>query len=319
MKNLISHSKNFLSYRLNIINGFITDMLKVIILKFKSFRLDNSIIIFSEARGGSTWLMEIIIEITGGVVQWEPLHKDKGLVPSSFNFGWRPKIENHHNKIDFKKLLKDIFVLKKHNKWTRRFLTLLSIFKTRTVITKFVRANNLVPFIVESFSLRYKPIFLIRHPIDTCLSQIRAFGGKDYNTLKIKESALKDYLSRDKEISALEIKLITWFENNEYALTNLNTEKLHVLHYYNLVLNTEIEVEKICRNLNIKFNSSNLSDLSFKKASSTDFKNDLKSDKEEQINKNINKLSAIEKNRIQYIFDYYNFSMYTAFDAKPNL
>ena len=68
-----------------------------IILSSKNFNVENSIIIFSEARGGSTWLMEILSTIPKTAINWEPLHVKNGVVPKKLNWGWRPYIHKESN------------------------------------------------------------------------------------------------------------------------------------------------------------------------------------------------------------------------------
>ena len=62
------------------------------ILKSKKFNAADSIILFSEARGGSTWLMEMLRETLNVCINWEPLHVNSGVVPKENKLGWRPFI-----------------------------------------------------------------------------------------------------------------------------------------------------------------------------------------------------------------------------------
>ena len=54
------------------------------------FKAEEGIVIFSEARGGSTWLMEILNNIPNTVVDWEPLHVNNGVVPVDFRWVGTP-------------------------------------------------------------------------------------------------------------------------------------------------------------------------------------------------------------------------------------
>ena len=52
-------------------------------LKAKSFEVKDSIFIFSEPRGGSTWLMEIISHIPNSATIFEPFHSHYGALDLS--------------------------------------------------------------------------------------------------------------------------------------------------------------------------------------------------------------------------------------------
>ena len=74
------------------------------ILKHKRFKLHNAILLFSDPRGGSTWLMEALSQLPRTIPNREPLQGYNGVVPKEFGFGWYPliPIENRERKyIDF--------------------------------------------------------------------------------------------------------------------------------------------------------------------------------------------------------------------------
>ena len=52
-----------------------------LIWKSKRFQLQESIIICSETRGGSTWLISILSNIPNTCINWEPLHEKRGVSP----------------------------------------------------------------------------------------------------------------------------------------------------------------------------------------------------------------------------------------------
>lgn len=68
-----------------------------LILKFRRFSASESLLLFCEARGGSTWLMEVLEKILPVCVNWEPLHPTNGVVPSELNLGRRPYIQWDEN------------------------------------------------------------------------------------------------------------------------------------------------------------------------------------------------------------------------------
>ena len=80
-----------------------------LVWKYKRFNLKESIVIFSEARGGSTWLMEILSSLPNSSINWEPLHVAKGVAPKKYKFGSRPFIPHNEENTLYSKLFKEIF------------------------------------------------------------------------------------------------------------------------------------------------------------------------------------------------------------------
>lgn len=63
------------------------------VIRFKGFQATNNHYIFSSPRGGSTWLMEVIQQITKEPVIFEPLFIGIKKHPlNKINFGWRQYI-----------------------------------------------------------------------------------------------------------------------------------------------------------------------------------------------------------------------------------
>ena len=60
--------------------------------KFRKNRAEDQILIFSDPRGGSTWLTEIIKSIPNTAIIWEPLHLKYIHQLRELNFGWRQYI-----------------------------------------------------------------------------------------------------------------------------------------------------------------------------------------------------------------------------------
>ena len=121
-----------------------------LIWKSKRFDLKESIVIFSEARGGSTWLMEILSNIPNSCLNWEPLHVAKGVVPKKFRFGSRPFLPTRDKSETYLNLFKRIISFSISTKWSRKYLSISKILSSKFVITKFTRANLLVPYIIKN-------------------------------------------------------------------------------------------------------------------------------------------------------------------------
>lgn len=299
------------------------------ILQFKNFKPENAIIIFSDARGGSTWLMEILNIIPNPITNWEPFHVEKGVVPKEWKLGNRPFIDKNKKNQMYVDFISKILSFKLRSSWTIKELREVSpidVIQSKIIITKFVRANRLAPFILRNFQFRSKPILLIRHPIDVCYSQIKAFGNIEDNSLELPDSInddkLIDYSTYIKELKTpIERQIAIWCLNNCYLLEDKVTlQKMSIVFYSDLLLTPELETSKILNtfssmnNLDIR---KKIESIDFKKPSQTDFKKNLINDTQKQLNKNFELMSITEKDKIQSIFNHFNFKLFDAYSPYP--
>lgn len=304
----------------------IKNILISLLLKFKT---EDSIIIFSVARGGSTWLMEILSEIPNTCVNWEPLHQNKGVIPKELNWGSIPYIPKDDNNKTYKRLINNVLSFKVHTEWSKRELkklTLKQLFNCKIVITKFVRANLLLPYIVTNFDLKIKPILLIRHPIDVCLSQIKAFD-KDFSYSKnIPNCINNERFAENMDLlekleTKIEFRIANWCLNNCLLFQDIEAlKKVTIVFYSDLLMNPEKETLKVFKSLNIvsdKDSKKIISSFNFRKPSKTDFDKNLILEPIDQLNKNFNLLTKQEKDKIQNIFDHFNFKLYDAYSPYP--
>ena len=292
----------------------------------KQFKAEEGILIFSEARGGSTWLMEVLSNIPKTVINWEPLHVNKGVIPAKYNWGWRPFISEENKNSDFLKTIQQLLAFKIHTSWTLRFCGIKKLIRSKIVITKFVRANLLLPFILKNVELKHKPILLLRHPIDTCLSQMKTFK-QDYNTIKpselpttINNARYIEHQNYLKQLQTpLEYKVANWCLNNVSTLNHKEAiNKSIIVFYEDLVLDPSTEFKRILIELELGTDSDSiLTSVSFTKASRTNYQGELKNDPKEQLYKNFKQLDSKVKEDIQKVFNYFNFTLYDAYSPYP--
>lgn len=306
-----------------IAENFINRRLTPSILSFKSFILVNSILIFSEARGGSTWLMEIIKNIPGSCINWEPLH-DKGVV-NEFNLGLKPFIPRNDSTVEYLKCFDEIHRLKRTSTWTRKYLNLKDVVLCKYVITKYVNANLLIPWMMENFKFKHKPIVLLRHPIDTTISHIKAFGNnKNYlEELEIPKSInneryIKYYDYIHNLETLLEKRIAFWCMNNCPLIEQLETLDVNVVFYSDLLMNTKEEINKMLKRSNIVVSGEVLKTMSYRKASKTNFNKTYISDPKIQLNKNFDRMDENMKDKVQNIFNHFNLILYNAYSPLPD-
>jgi len=301
-------------------------------LQFKSFDERNNILLFSEARAGSTWLAEMLHRIPGALINWEPLHPGEGVVPKTFNWGWRPYLSPEDATPHYLDFLRRILNLRASNRWTLKFCSLSDLLYGRIIITKFVRANLLAPWILKHADLHYKPIFLIRHPVAVCLSQMKAFAGipaEDFARPANQAFQAPDCLHNERFLqnrnylnkleTILERRIALWCINNLPALQHpVVHQKAIITFYEDLLLHPETELQRILQELGLEAHApSVLSATTLRKASKTDFTKDYRHEPKQQMQKPMQELDEAMKVKIQRIFDYYGFELYAADDPYP--
>lgn len=294
------------------------------ILAFKRFDPEKSILILSEARGGSTWLMEILAFLYKANIQWEPLHVRKGVIPGNLNLGWHPFIPSNNSESRFKELFYKIHSMKIHNKWTRKYLGVSNLFKSDQLLVKYVRANLMLPYFIKKFKFENKPIFLVRHPIDTCLSFIKAFDDHpDRPEVELEQNLFRESILEHQEFmrglnSRLEVVIAHWCLNNCSTIRQLSDLDVIIVFYSDLVMHPKTEIQKIIDQFTTKPEKERLDQIDFRRSSGTDFSSELRNKPEDQLWKNIKKLSKEEKHAIQSIFDHFDLKLYTADSPFPD-
>lgn len=301
-------------------------------LRFKNYNLNDAILIFSEARGGSTWLMELLKNIPGTVINWEPLHVNNGVVPKEFKFGWRPHIPIDNDSPKYLSLFASIFKLKIYNKWTTRYIFWVDLKNSKHVLTKFVRANQSLSWVVHKFpDLMHKPILLFRHPITTCMSRLKTFdkiSSKHIMTERKNEdfkipdcinnerfTLHEDYLNSLN--TKLEVEIAIWCINNVNLITHVDRNKWQTVFYEDLVLYPETTFKALLKGIDIHLSNQILENINYRSASVSNYHGDLKAIPENQLESFLKQLTKEELQRIQAIFDYFNLKTYSAFNAYP--
>lgn len=301
-------------------------------IKGKNFTIDDAIIITSEPRSGSTWLMELFGNLPNCIVNWEPLHVIDGVVPKSDNFGSRPLLTANDDTKRYKKLFIQILTLKLFNAWTGRYISFAKIKTSKYVVTKFVRANSLLPWFTKNLNLKYKPILLMRHPITTCISQLKNFHkvtgaslSEPYSEQKMfvpphcinneRYIKNKDYINS--LATPLERQIALWCVNNRDIIIHPEREGWVTVYYEELLVNPESEIASLLQNLKLPFTAEDYKHIDFKKASQSNNRKEFNPDPSVQLESFLQTLNDSYLKKIQNIFDYFEFKNYTAFNAYP--
>jgi len=296
------------------------------LLNRKQFSLSQSILLFGEVRGGTTWLMELLAKIPGMVTNFEPLHGTRGVVPQAQEWHWRPLLLKDHKNPEDHQLLEEIFTFRQHNWYTNSTLKFRHFISPRFVLTKMVRGNQALPYVVANMKLAHRPILLIRHPISSCISFLKAFGNYGHpQTWKIPPLNLHtqrnhqyyDYLTSGH--SDLAYRVARWCVNNAHILPRKEfKDKVVIVFYEDLLIDPEAEMKRIINELKIDIDQDAfLTSIEYRSPSSSNFKNQFNKDPNEQLSKGITALSDEEKQEIQDVFDHFDFKLYDAFTPYP--
>ncbi|QAA81279.1 hypothetical protein EI546_05855 [Aequorivita sp. H23M31] len=301
-------------------------------LSTKNYSFNDAIIITSDPRSGSTWLMEVFGKMPNSVINWEPLHPNKGVVPKHYNFGSRVFIEPANDSQALKDFFHDLLTMKTFTNWTARFIAFNEIFSSKYVITKFVRANGLLPWVTANLPLQHKPILLLRHPITTCSSQLQNFHRFERDALSAPYAEPTMYIAPDcfnneryienqsyinSLTSPLERQIALWCIDNKDVINHPKRDNWIMVYYENLVLNPEEEFSMILKNLNLPFSPEDFKKINFKKPSKTDSQKNYNSNPSIQLESFLNYFDNDYLKRIQDIFDYFGIVDYSAHSAYP--
>ncbi|MFD2823320.1 sulfotransferase [Lacinutrix iliipiscaria] len=301
-------------------------------LKLKVFRTKDSILIFSEARGGSTWLMELLKNIPGVIINWEPLHVDYGVVPKSYKLGWRPKIDKENKETKYKTLFSNIIRMKTFNDWTTKYVSWKDVQSSKYVLTKFVRGNQCLPWFVNTFSeLKHPPILLLRHPITTCISRLKTFEGVTNVNVALLENDMSfkipDCINNERFVNhqkyihelqtQLEVEIAIWCVNNADIIKLENQNKWMTLFYEDLVSNPKQTLKEVLKGIHIELSDAVVNQIQYTKPSASNYHGNFKPSKVKQIESYLDHLNQDTLLRIQSIFDYFNLKVYSAFSAYP--
>ena len=218
----------------------------------------DNIMIFSDPRGGSTWLLELLLQIPYTTTLWEPFHVNNGIVPASLNLGWRPFVAEFEVRKDIYNLFTKLLTGRLINEWVNYGTTIQQSFYTKQFIIKNVRLNSMLPWLTKNFNFKHKPIYLLRHPMAVALSQLKAFKKEEkFEPYPVPKVVRDDvYSQRELYLSTLTTKLEQQIA--EWCLHNVDTIKharamkdWHLVYYENLLIEPEKELESIFSALKI--------------------------------------------------------------------
>ena len=219
----------------------------------------STLLIFSNPRGGSTWLAEVLNELPKSVIVHEPFRRGRLKEFNELNFYWHQPIPSHANwpeaRLAVKKLLnREIlrYSLYAQNK-------IWEIPKAQYFIYKICHGNMLLAWLVDEFPVL--PILITRHPCAVVASQMEHGGWEDIKNganisdipnFKFNEYYLQ-YQDILKSVSSVEENLAaTWAMTMIHSVLHpYNDKKWITVAYESLTQNFEYELSRIFSRLQL--------------------------------------------------------------------
>lgn len=290
---------------------------KARILAAKNFRPEASVIITGDPRGGTTWLMETLAAWPGTAVNWEPLHHELGVIPAQLRWGKRPFIPENDRDPERMAILRAMLTCQRTTEWTMRYCSAQQAESAERVLTKFVRANLLLPWMTAVIPFERKPVLLRRHPVPTVLSQMKAFVNPARSNPvftvpdQINPERFIEHLDHLNGLQpGLERQLALWCLNNRSTLEHQRHGRDWLVVYYEDLLDRpEIEIERIAESWRVD-PAPMIAALGRNKASATDFTKDLRATAQEQATKWMSRIDDHQRLRLQAVLDHYGVDEY---------
>jgi len=216
-----------------------------------NFDPSQNLYVFSDPRGGSTWLTEAISLVPKTAVLWEPLHIKRVQAWDRIGFGWRQHIPEDVAWEEARALFERVFRGKLLNDWTLGS-SYWEFAQAERLIIKTCRGNALLPWLTRQFDFANAPVFFIRHPFAVVASQLAhgawnyEFGG--YDVAKFKPGSVwdehKDFLAT---VTTQEARLVVrWCTTTLQTLRHPRNDKDWItVRYEDVLVNPLSGIEEI--------------------------------------------------------------------------
>ena len=222
------------------------------ISKVRKFEPAENLVIFSDPRGGSTWMAEVISHLPHTVILWEPLHLDKVPYIKQLGFGWQQFIPENETWPEAERAFEKIFSGKLINHWTSYMASPLAFLRADRMIIKICRANAMIPWITRTFQFKYDPIYMVRHPFAVVASQLQHGAWKrTYTGFRLPDCPYNDLYVRHADfLFTLKTKeewlVAAWCLTNLIPLQNArNNSDWITVYYEDMISNPEQELDRI--------------------------------------------------------------------------
>lgn len=311
---------------------------KVAISLLRKFRLNrisskvnvdpqNSLIIFTSGRGGSTWLNNILRCLPNTATVWEPLAVGQGTVFDDIGLNWAQYIplnaEWEEADKAFEQLLSGDILTWPSTLHERQQNGLDTYTKANRLIFKFVNANALAPWLLKKWKFRQSPIFLLRHPMATVCSRVKHGAWKHVtNTFRYPETRYNDLFDKHRHYldslgDPYSIHIAKWCIQNLplIEVSRNGSASVHTIFYERIVLDREGELNRLFDSLQESIPDDVFSTAS--KASATTRSGSPLHGKDQLAHwrKSVDKETI---NNMQKVLDYFGIDFYSGQSDQPD-
>lgn len=158
------------------------------------FEPTGNLLLFGDPRGGTTWLTELLKEVPGTAVLWEPMHTR--YVPRYDRLGFTCRTpeyqrccylpEDAESEIA-RACLEQMLTGKFLNEWTCFMSSAREIKNADRLLIKFCYGTAMLPWLTRNFQFQYLPVHIVRHPFAVVASQLNhphwIYGAPDVSPL----------------------------------------------------------------------------------------------------------------------------------------
>lgn len=179
----------------------------------RNFDIKDTIVVSGSPRSGTTWVANIVSNLPGYSVLFEPLHPNWFLGVDGAGFKPRTYKSPHENWLEGENYLRQVLggKVKTTSYRLEAASSVMAGFFSSKIVAKFIRANRLLPWMSTTFTLR-DMILIIRHPCAVVASQLQS-GIYGYVRNKYDElPKRKDVLEEAQEIQYLDQSTLDYLE-----------------------------------------------------------------------------------------------------------
>lgn len=231
----------------------------------------NTCCLFSQPRGGSTWLSEILMHLPGACLIDEPLwrgrYRDIDAIPNSadrkvpelanLGFYFNQPIPPSAFWPDAHRVLKDILSGRVRSLGLYRSNFPAALLATEVYFVRVNFGHFLMRWLLQQFDVR--AVAMLRHPCALIASQLRSRGFRDLNikahwqwpNFRYNDFYREQDHRFKKAASREEVLAVLWAMQAREVIRASAEHDVHVLHYEHLVLDYEAEIRKLLEHLGV--------------------------------------------------------------------
>jgi len=139
----------------------------------RRYDVRDTIVVACTGRGGSTWLAQIVSTLPHHHLLWEQLHWRTNPECQDYGFGEPIYLTNERARTEQEQFVRRVLTGQTLSSAinTSRYFQPWDLIRVRAYVAKFVTANMLLPWMVETFGVR--TIYMVRHPCAVVASQMK--------------------------------------------------------------------------------------------------------------------------------------------------